>query len=86
MVTPELLALLRCPIDPKREATLVLEDEVRLFCSRCRVQFRTREGIPSLLPEEAALPDGVKSQAHLPCQTRKGREGGEPARIHARTE
>jgi uncharacterized protein YbaR (Trm112 family) len=71
MVTPELLALLRCPIDPKREATLVLEDEVRLVCSRCRVQFRTREGIPSLLHEGATLPDGVSSTAKLPCQTRK---------------
>ena len=72
MVTPDLLALLRCPLDPKREATLALEDEVRLVCSRCRVQFRTREGIPSLLTEEAGLPDGVKSVAHLPCQDRKG--------------
>jgi uncharacterized protein YbaR (Trm112 family) len=72
MVTPELLALLRCPIDPNREAPLVLEDEVRLLCSRCRVQFRTREGIPSLLPEEAALPDGVKAVGQLPCQARKG--------------
>ena len=71
MLTPELLALLRCPIDPKREATLVLEDEVRLVCSRCRVQFRTREGIPSLLPEEATLPEGVPSVAKLPCQSRK---------------
>ena len=71
MLTPETLALLRCPIDPKREASLVLEGEVRLVCSRCRVQFKTREGVPSLLVEEATLPDGVSSLAKLPCQGRK---------------
>ncbi len=70
MVTPELLAVLRCPIDPKREAAIVLEDDTRLLCSRCRVQFRLREGFPSLLTDEATLPDGCASVGKLPCQRR----------------
>jgi uncharacterized protein YbaR (Trm112 family) len=67
MVTPEMLDILRCPMDPKREARLVLED-ARLLCSRCRLQYRIREGFPSLLVEEAILPDGCPSLSHLPCQ------------------
>jgi uncharacterized protein len=67
MVTPELLEVLRCPMDPKREAKLVLED-TRLVCSHCRLQYRIREGFPSLLVEEATLPEGVSSPNQLPCQ------------------
>ena len=67
MVTPELLEVLRCPMDPKREAKLVLED-TRLVCSRCRLQYRIREGFPSLLVEEATLPEGISSPNQLPCQ------------------
>ena len=67
MVTPELLEVLRCPMDPKREAKLVLDD-TRLLCSRCRLQYRIREGFPSLLVEEATLPDGGSSPNQLPCQ------------------
>jgi uncharacterized protein len=69
MITPEMLDVLRCPMDPKREARLVLDD-TRLLCSRCRLQYRVREGFPSLLVEEATLPDGCPSPNHLPCQRR----------------
>jgi uncharacterized protein YbaR (Trm112 family) len=68
MITPEMLDILRCPMDPKREATLVLEDDTRLLCGRCRLQFRIREGFPSLLIEEATLPEGVTHPGQLPCQ------------------
>jgi uncharacterized protein len=71
MVTSELVAVLRCPLDPRRQAELVLEDEIRLVCTRCKVQYRTREGIPSLLPESAILPDGVTEIGRLPCQAWK---------------
>lgn len=71
MVTPELVALLRCPLDPRRQAELVVEDEIRLVCTRCRVSFKTREGIPSLLAETATLPDGVAEFGRLPCQAWK---------------
>jgi uncharacterized protein YbaR (Trm112 family) len=67
MVTPEILDILRCPTDPNREAKLVLED-ARLLCSRCRLQYRIREGFPSLLVEEATLPEGCPSVSQLPCQ------------------
>jgi len=67
MVAPELLEILRCPMDPKREANLVLE-ETRILCSRCRLQYRIREGFPSLLIEEATLPEGCPSVSQLPCQ------------------
>jgi uncharacterized protein len=67
MVTPEMLEILRCPMDPRREAMLVLE-ETRLLCSLCRLQYRIREGFPSLLVEEAALPEGCVSVKQLPCQ------------------
>src|SRR6476659_265267 len=67
MVTPEMLEILRCPMDPKREAKLVVEDS-RLYCSSCRLQFRIREGFPSLLIEEATLPEGCPTFDRLPCQ------------------
>jgi uncharacterized protein YbaR (Trm112 family) len=70
MITPEMLEILRCPMDPKREARLVVEEDIRLICSRCRLQYRIREGFPSLLLEEATLPDGCASLKKLPCQQR----------------
>ncbi len=68
MITPETLAVLRCPIDPKREAKIVMEDDVRLYCEKCRVQFKIREGLPSLIPEEATLPPGYESWKAMPCR------------------
>jgi uncharacterized protein YbaR (Trm112 family) len=70
MITQEMLDIYRCPMDPRREARLVLED-ARLLCGRCRLQFRIREGFPSLLVDEATLPEGCPSPSHLPCQQRK---------------
>ncbi len=68
MITPEMLDILRCPIDPKREARLVVEDgDTKLLCGRCRVQFKIREGFPSLLTEEATLPEGASNLRELPC-------------------
>jgi uncharacterized protein YbaR (Trm112 family) len=68
MITPEHLEILRCPIDPNREARLVLEEDVRLLCSRCRVRFRIRDGFPSLVVEDATLPEDCPSLADLPCR------------------
>jgi uncharacterized protein YbaR (Trm112 family) len=70
MIDERLLEILRCPIDPRRETRLVLEADTKLFCARCRVQFRTRDGFASLVAEEATLPDGCDSTGGLPCQTR----------------
>jgi uncharacterized protein YbaR (Trm112 family) len=73
MVNPQLLDLLRCPLDP---AGTRLEDTPDgLACQRCRLVFPVREGIPCMLPEEAALPAGCKSLDELPC---KKHPRGEP--------
>ncbi len=61
------LDLLRCPLDPRREAKLVYDD-TKVVCSRCRVMFRSKEGILSLLVDEAVLPEGCASAKDLPCR------------------
>lgn len=69
MVTPELLAILRCPMDPSN-TMLALEQE-RLVCTRCRIVFPTSDGFPTLLIEEAELPPGCSGVEQLPCQREK---------------
>ncbi len=71
MLGPEVLAILRCPIDPGRHATLI-DEETHLVCSNCRVRFRIRDGIPNLLADEAELPDGCARRNQLPCQQKPG--------------
>ena len=63
------LALLRCPLDPRRQATLSREQQV-LVCSGCRVQFPIKNGLPILIPDEGELPAGVRSADRLPCRRR----------------
>jgi uncharacterized protein YbaR (Trm112 family) len=77
MLTEEYLAVLRCPIDPKRETKLILDD-TRLLCEGCKVQFKVREGFASLLPDEAKLPDACPSIEQLPCRrnARAARKAG----------
>jgi uncharacterized protein YbaR (Trm112 family) len=67
MISPELLEILRCPMDPGRKAHLLLEDN-SLFCERCRLRFRIQDGFPVLVVEEAELPPGCESLSQLPCQ------------------
>ena len=69
MISPELLAILRCPMDPSHTILEVVQDQ--LVCSRCRVVFPTREGFAALLIEEAQLPEGCNSIEQLPCQREK---------------
>jgi len=61
------LALLRCPLDPNREATLT-RDEQQLVCSRCAVRFSIKQGLPILIPEECELPPGLRETNQLPCR------------------
>ncbi len=68
MIDEKYLEILRCPIDPKREAKLALDD-TKIVCSRCKVQFRNREGFLSLVVEEAILPEGCPALDELPCQS-----------------
>jgi uncharacterized protein YbaR (Trm112 family) len=67
MIPAETLALLRCPIDPSRTATLEAAEDA-LICSRCRTRFRISEGIPNLIAEEALLPEGCTDIRRLPCR------------------
>jgi uncharacterized protein YbaR (Trm112 family) len=69
MIRPDLLANLRCPLDPSH---IRLEEGADgLVCQRCRLTYSIREGFPCLLPEEAKLPDGCTSLDDLPCQKEK---------------
>lgn len=65
MIRPELLDMLRCPMD--RGVRLEPADD-GLVCERCRLGFPVRDGIPRMLVEEANLPPGCESLADLPCQ------------------
>ena len=66
MISPQLLDLLRCPLDPSN--TRLDQTAEGLVCQRCRLQFPVREGIPCMLPEEAQLPPGCASLDNLPCR------------------
>jgi uncharacterized protein YbaR (Trm112 family) len=71
MISPELLALLRCPMDPARQARL-LDQETHLVCTRCALKFAVRDGLPNMVVEEAELPPGCESREQLPCQQPSG--------------
>ena len=66
MISPELLEILRCPMDPSR-THLNLEGDC-LVCQRCRLRFPIKDGFPVLVVEEAELPPGCGSLDQLPCQ------------------
>ncbi len=69
MISQDLLAILRCPMDPSR-THLTLQGE-KLVCDRCSVHFKIKDGFPVLVIEEAELPAGCESIANLPCQQGK---------------
>jgi uncharacterized protein YbaR (Trm112 family) len=74
MISPELLEVLRCPMDPGREARLAQEED-RLVCQRCGLRFRVKDGIANLVVEEAEMPAGCPGLDQLPCQ-REARPAG----------
>jgi uncharacterized protein YbaR (Trm112 family) len=65
MISPELMKILRCPMDPRQRLTL---ENDRLICQRCALVFRIKDGFPVLVAEEAELPAGCASLDDLPCQ------------------
>ena len=75
MISPELVDILRCPLDPSH-TRLSLEGDA-LSCQRCRVQFAIKDGIPNMVVEEAKLPPGCESISQLHCQQEK-REAKKP--------
>ena len=66
MISPDLLAILRCPMNPSRTRLLLQED--RLVCERCALKFPIKDGFPVLVVEEAELPAACESLKDLPCQ------------------
>lgn len=74
MISPQLLDLLRCPLDPSN--TRLDQTADGLVCQRCRLQFPVREGIPCMLPEEAQLPAGCSSLDDLPCRKQPATRAG----------
>ena len=74
MISPQLLDLLRCPLDPSN--TRLDQTADGLVCQRCRLLFLVREGIPCMLPEEAQLPPGCSSLDDLPCRKHPATRAG----------
>ncbi len=66
MISPDLLDLLRCPLDPSHVRLDAEGDS--LVCTRCKLRFPVRHDIPCMLVEEAQLPPGCASLDDLPCQ------------------
>jgi uncharacterized protein len=66
MISQDLLAILRCPLNPSK-TRLIMEGD-RLVCERCNLRFHIRDGFPVLVAEEAELPSGCSSLGDLPCQ------------------
>ena len=67
MISADLLQMLRCPWDPRRQTALQLQENA-LVCEQCALRFPIKEGFPSLVVEEAELPAGCRSLDQLPCQ------------------
>jgi uncharacterized protein len=65
-ISPELLEILRCPLNPSRAR--VRWQEGQLVCERCALRFKIKDGFPILVVEEAELPAGCESLNDLPCQ------------------
>ena len=66
MISPELLDILRCPMDPSHTRLSLHEDS--LICQRCALKFKIKDGFPVMVVEEAELPPGCESLDQLPCQ------------------
>ena len=66
------LACLRCPLDPRHEATFRREEQT-LVCSGCAVRFPIKQGLPILVPDEGELPAGILELSQLACRRTKRR-------------
>jgi uncharacterized protein YbaR (Trm112 family) len=70
MISPELLEILRCPMDPSHTRLSAAEDH--LVCQRCALKFKIKDGFPVMVVEEAELPPGCDSLDQLPCRKQQG--------------
>ena len=76
MISQQLLDILRCPLDPGSARLQASPTGEGLVCQRCKLVYPVREGIPTMLPEEAQLPPGCASLSDLPCQKAPGGSPG----------
>jgi len=67
MINPDLLEILRCPMDPKRQTPLKLEGD-KLVCPGCGLKYPIKDGFPVMIVEEAELPPGCESLDQLACR------------------
>jgi uncharacterized protein YbaR (Trm112 family) len=74
MVSPELLEILRCPMDPEHTTPLVLEGD-QLACPACGLKYLIKDGLPNFIVEEAGLPAGCDSLDQLPERHAKAAAG-----------
>ena len=75
MIRPDLLAELRCPINPSQTKLVLDGDQLR--CERCALGFKIRDGFPNMIVEDAELPAGCESTEDLPC---RGKRAASPVR------
>jgi uncharacterized protein YbaR (Trm112 family) len=73
MIPADFLDLLRCPMDPGRQARLTQPDDTHLLCERCGLRFPIKDGFPVMVVEEAELPPGCVALDRLPCQHGTGK-------------
>lgn len=66
MISPELLEILRCPLDPGQTRLEAVDSGAQ--CQRCQVIFPQRDSILCMRIEEAVLPEGCLTIKQLPCQ------------------
>ncbi|MBY0525346.1 MAG: hypothetical protein K2R98_18205 [Gemmataceae bacterium] len=75
MISADLLEILRCPMDPRRQSRLVEEGD-RLVCHGCGMKYKIKDGFPVLVAEEAELPPGVESLEQVPARHAAGPSDG----------
>jgi uncharacterized protein YbaR (Trm112 family) len=66
MIREDLMAILRCPLNPSQTKLVLDGDQLR--CERCALRFKIRDGFPVLVVEEAELPAGCACADDLPCK------------------
>jgi uncharacterized protein YbaR (Trm112 family) len=64
MISTDLLEILRCPMDPRRQARLTAAED-HLACPECGLRFAIKDGFPNLIAEEAELPAGCTNLDQL---------------------
>ncbi len=70
VIPEDLLEKLVCPLGKK---PLRLENDT-LVCTHCGARFKSEDGIPNMLLEEATLPEGITDIKELACYSESGEE------------